>query len=424
MDSALESQKREYARLLVGTGVNLQPGQSLRISAEIAHRGFVRRVAQVAYEAGAKYVQVDWIDTPTAKERFLHSQPEYLDYFPRYEIDRHQYMLDNRWARLALVGPEYPDVFDAIDPSAMRRAALIRSQMLKFYMDKVMANAVQWCVAAVPTRAWAVQVFPNLPGVDAVDQLWRQVLHICRVNMQDPSSAWLDHNTALNRVVGFLAQRDIRRVHFLDSVVDEDGIPRTDLTVGLTDQPVWLGAAAETPDGTVFFPNMPTEEVFSTPHRLRTDGWVRTSKPAYPFEREVTDAYFRFVDGEVVEYEAVRGKEVLDELFSIDGARRLGEVALVDIGSPVNQTGLMFYETLYDENATCHIAFGNAYPDGMQGGSALSEEELAAAGVNQSPSHVDVMIGTETMNVLGECGDGSTVAIMENGRFMVSDTEG
>ena len=374
-------------------------------------------MVQAAYEAGARFVQVDWIDSPTARQRLLYSTPDDLDYFPGYEVDRHQYMLDNRWARLALVGPEYPDVFDDVDASAMRRAGQARSQALKFYMDKVMANQVQWCVAAVPTRAWAAQVLPDLAAAAAVDELWRQVLSVCRVNAHDPAVAWSAHDAALRRVVDFLAEKEIRAIRLVDTLVDREGKPRTDLTVGLTDKPVWMGVAAQTPDGTVFFPNMPTEEVFTTPHNRRTNGWVSTSKPAYPFDREVRDAWFRFVDGEVAEYDAGRGKGVLDELFAIDGARRLGEVALVDVTSPVNQTGLIFYETLFDENAACHIAFGNAYPDGLQGGSSLSEVELEAAGVNQSPTHVDVMIGTETMTVYGECADGSIVTIMENGRF-------
>ena len=413
-----------YADLLIQIGVSLQPGQSLRISAEIADRSFVRQVMEAAYKAGAKYVQADWIDTPSTKQRYLHSQPEFLDYLPGYEVERHQYMLDNIWARLALVGPEYPDVFDDVEPSVMRRTAVARSAKLKFYMDKVMANAVQWCVAAVPTRAWAKQVFPDLAGADAYELLWRTVLHTCRVDEPDPIAAWRAHANKLNHVVDYLTAYEVRSVRFLDSAVDTDGKPLTDLTVGLTDRPVWLGAGSETPEGISFIANMPTEEVFTTPHRLRTQGWTRLSKPAFPFDREVRDAYFRFEQGEVVEYDAALGKAVLDELFAIDGARRLGEVALVDITSPINETGYVFYETLFDENATCHIAFGNAYPDGIDGGSSLSDEELTEAGANQSPSHVDVMIGSETMNVYGECADGSIVSIMENGRFVIAADDG
>ncbi len=417
MTHSLERQKRIYADLLIRVGVNLQPGQSLIIRAEIAHRGFARQVIAAAYDAGAKYVHVDWIDTPSSKQRFLHSEPDFLDYLPGYEVERHQYLLENGWARLALVGPEYPDVFDDVEPAAMRRSAVARAEMLKFYADRVMANDVQWCVAGVPTRAWASQVFPDLPGEEAVERLWQTVMQTCRVDEADPDAAWLAHDAALHRVIEFLAANQVRSVRFVDSQLDDDGKPLTDLTVGLTDRPVWVGAGARTPDGALFFANMPTEEVFCTPHNRRTQGYARITKPAYPFEREVRDAWFRFEDGEVVEYQAASGQSVLDELFGIEGARQLGEVALVDVSSPIYQSGLLFYETLFDENATCHIAFGNAYPDGVEGGSSLSVEELAAAGANQSPIHVDVMIGSDTMNVYGECADGATVVLMENGRF-------
>jgi aminopeptidase len=424
MGNDLETKKQVYADLLIRSGVNLQGGQSLRIGAELAHREFVRQVVAAAYEAGAKYVQLDWIDTPTTKQRFLHSRPDFLDYYPGYEVGRHEYMLAEKWARLALVGPEFPNVFDDVDPEAMRRTALARSKLIKFYMDRTMANDIQWCVAAVPTPAWAKQVFPDLPEAEAVDRLWQTVMETCRVYQPDPVAAWLEHAEALNRLLDFLAKKKVRSVHFVDSRVDDAGKPLTDLTVGLTDHPVWIGAGSATPDGVEFFANMPTEEIFSTPHNQRTQGWARITKPAYPFEREVRDAWFHFEDGEVVEYDAGTGKKVLDELFAIDGARRLGEVALVDLSSPINQSGLLFYETLFDENATCHIAFGNAYPDGVEGGSNMEAEALAEAGVNSSPAHVDVMIGSATMNVTGECADGSTVAIMENGRFVPEATGG
>lgn len=423
MDATLARDVQKYAELLVTVGLNIQAGQPVRISAEIAHRGFVRQVAAAAYEAGAKYVQIDWIDTPALKQRFLHSRTEFLGYFPGYEIARHEYMLEQGWARLSLVGAEYPEIFDDVDATAMRRTAVARSQALKFYMDKMMANQVQWCVAGVPTRAWAKQVFPDLAGEEALQHLWRTVLRTCRVDREDPRSAWLTHDEKLNRVVAFLDAKEVRSVRFVDSRVDEEGMPLTDLSVGLTDAPVWLGAGSKTPDGTLFFANMPTEEVFTTPHSKRTEGWVRISKPAFPFEREVHDALFRFGGGQVIEYDARIGKPVLDEFFEIEGAKRLGEVALVDISSPINRSGLIFYETLYDENATCHIAFGNAYPDGIRGGSMLSSKELAEAGANQAPAHVDMMIGTETMNVFGESADGTIVTLMENGRFTVFDEE-
>lgn len=418
MNSPMATLRQRYADLLVSTGLNLQPGQSLRIGAELAHRDLVRDVAEAAYRGGAPYVQVDWQDTPLAKARLVHSQPDRLSYFPDFEVARHRQMIDEGWARLSLVGPEFPDLLDDVDPAAMRTVAVTRSQKIKFYMQAVMANQVQWCVAAVPTPAWAEKVFPTLPPAQALDALWDVILRTCRVDQPDPAAAWQAHDRMLKGVVDFLARQQVRSLRFLDAQPGPDGRPRTDLTVGMTDRPQWMGAAAQRPDGVVFFPNMPTEEVFSTPHNRRTEGWVRISKPAFPFQREVRDAYFRFAEGEVVEFHAAVGQEVLEQFFALEGTRRLGEVALVDVRSPVSQADVVFYETLFDENAACHIAFGEAYPDGVVGGSKLDEEELRRLGANQADAHVDMMIGTPAMRLTGLCADGSEVVIMENGSFV------
>ena len=414
----LNVQQRRYAELLIDVGLNLQPGQSLRITAELEHRDLVRLVAEVAYRRGARLVQVDWLDTPLAKARLVHSAPEHLSYIPEYEVTRHRQMVDERWARLALVGPEFPDLLDDVDPAAMRTVTMARAKALKFYMEASMANQLQWCVAGAPTQAWAAKVFPDLPAQEALTKLWRIVLQTCRVDQPDPAAAWRAHDKMLKGVVEFMARKQVQSVRFLDLAPGPDGRPRTDLTVGLTDRPQWLGASAERPDGVRFFPNMPTEEVFSTPHNGRTTGYARISKPAFPFDREVRDAFFRFEQGELVEFSAASGQEVLEQFFAINGTRRLGEVALVDVRSPVNQPNVVFYETLFDENAACHIAFGKAYPDGVVGGSTLSEEELRSLGVNEADAHLDVMIGTPTIQVIGHCADGSEALIIDQGSFV------
>jgi aminopeptidase len=214
-----------------------------------------------------------------------------------------------------------------------------------------------------------------------------------------------------------MAGHRVAALHFQDRVPGPDGKPSTDLRVGLTDFPVWVAASSLTPAQVRFLPNMPTEEIFTTPHNQCTDGWVRTSKPAFPLQRRVEDAYFRFEQGEVVEFNAALGQDVLEQFFEIAGARRLGEIALVDVRSPINQSGLLFFETLFDENAVCHIAFGEAYPEGVEGGANRTQQELAALGVNQADIHLDVMIGTAAMQVSGICRDGRAIAIMQDGQF-------
>ncbi|MCC6453826.1 MAG: aminopeptidase [Caldilineaceae bacterium] len=423
MDTQLEQQRR-YAEALVKFGLNLQEGQSLRIGAELEHAPFVRLVVEEAYRQGAPFVAVEWNDTPIARARMQHSRAEYLSYFPDYESAKHRQMLDEGWARLALVGNEFPDLLKDVDPAAMRTVAVTRSQKLKFYMQAMMANQMQWCVAAVPTRAWAIKVYPNLAPDAAVAELWKQVLRMCRVDQADPVAAWAKHNATLKQVADFLMRNEVRSLRFVDSKSGPDGLPATDLTIGLTDRPQWLGGGAERTDGLPFLPNMPTEEVFSTPHNQRAEGYVRLSKPAFPFQREVKDGFFRFAGGEVVEFDAAEGREVLEQFFELDGTRRLGEVALVDVKSPVNQAGVVFYEILFDENAACHIAFGEAYPDGVMDGSKLPEEELRALGVNKADAHLDVMIGNSTMRVVGLREDGSEVVVIEQGEFVPAATQG
>jgi aminopeptidase len=333
-------------------------------------------------------------------------------------------MLDEGWARLAIVGNEFPDLLKDVEPTAMRTVSLVRSQKLKFYTQAMMAHHMQWCVAAVPTQAWAMKVYPHLAPQEAVRELWRQVLRMARVDQPDPVAAWAAHNETLKGVADFLMHHKVRTLHFVDTQLGPDNRPATDLTIGLPEPVQWLGGGQERVDGLPFLPNMPTEEVFTTPDNRRAEGYVRLSRPAFPFQREVRNAFFRFDNGEVVEFDASEGRDVLEQFFAMDGTRRLGEVALVDVRSPVSHANVVFYEILLDENAACHVAFGEAYPDGVIGGSTMTEEELRSLGVNKADAHLDVMIGNATMRLTGVCADGSEVLIMENGEFVPAVTQG
>jgi aminopeptidase len=414
----LTTQLRAYADLIVRSGVNLQPGQALIVVAELAHREFARLLAETAYEAGARFVDIEWLDPLTSRIRFKHGSAESLDFVPEYEVPRAHEMLETGWARVRLTGTEYPDAFEDVDPALMRRAAVARISKLKFWQEAMMNNENSWCVAGAPTAAWAQKVFPDLDEDAAVERLWGLVLSATRADLPDPQQAWAGHDARLKQVAAFMDRHQVRAVRFLDETPGPDGRPATDLTIGLTTSPRWDGGSAVNAQGLPFYPNLPTEEVFTSPHRERTEGWVRTSKPGFPFDREVLNATFRFEKGEVVAWQAEKGQDALDQLFEIPGARRLGEVALVDVRSPINQSGLVFYDTLYDENAVCHIAFGRAYPEGVQGGSEMSREELDAMGLNASDTHEDLMIGTLAMQVTGTCADGSEVLIMRDGMFL------
>lgn len=415
---SLEEQKALYAELLIKIGVNLQVGQSLLITAEIAHREFVRHVVAAAYKAGAKFVATDYLDIPTEKMRYLHGRPEFLDEFPDYLVARGDEIVREKWARLALVGEEFPNYMDDVDPVLMRRAAATRSRKLQRYVAEQMADAFPWCVAAVPTVPWAQKIFTAESAETAYNNLWQTILRMVRADQSDPVAAWKQHDKRLKRISAFLDEQQIRAVHFVDSKLGPDGLPNSDLRVGLTDAPVWMAASGKTRDGQEFIANMPSEEIFTAPHRAKVTGHVRTSKPIFPLLREVRDAYFKFENGVVVDYSAEVGQDSLDEFFKIEGTRQLGEVALVDDRSPINQSGLVFYDVLFDENAACHIAFGKAYPTCMKEGEVLSLEAQIAAGLNHSDAHSDFMIGTATMNVTGISADGRQLPIMKLGQFV------
>jgi aminopeptidase len=417
MPSHLDAQRQAYADLIIRAGVNLQPGQGVVIRPETGHRDFVRLLAARAYDAGASYVDVQWRDPITSRLRYLHAEPDTLDFVPDYLVARSQEALDNSWAMISLTGDEYPEAYEDVDPRLLGRVRKAWARKLEFFQERVMNNEIAWCVAAVPVAPWAQKVFPDLDGATATERLWEIVLKACRADQPDPLAAWAVHDANLKKVSAFMDRHQVRTIRYLDEVLAEDGRPATDLAIGLTDEPAWSCGSTLNKAGLPFFANIPTEEIFSTPHRDKVNGWVRTSKPGFVFEREVRDATFRFQDGQVVEWRAEKGQDVLDQLFEIAGARQLGELSLVDVRSPINQAGLIFHDTLFDENAVCHIAFGRGYPEGVQGGNAMSSEQLRDMGVNGSDIHCDLMIGTETMKVIGLCADGREVLIMNQGRF-------
>jgi aminopeptidase len=282
-----DQQLARYADLLLTIGVNLQPGQSLIISAELGHAPLVRAAVAAAYAMGAPYVHVQWLDMLTMRAHAQNVHDEYLESYPAFEVAARQQMVDESWGRLAIVGPDDPDALSDVDPSRLRQIMQARRRATRFYADAQMANHFQWCVAAAPTPAWAAKIFPELAPTAAEDALWELILQTCRVDRDDPVGAWQAHDAALNRVANYLMAQQVRALRFVDTVLADDGLPATDLTVGLTDTPKWVAASSARPDGVRFLPNMPTEEIFTTPHAGRTNGYVRTSKPCFPFEQRV-----------------------------------------------------------------------------------------------------------------------------------------
>ena len=414
----MELLKRRYAELVVGVGVNVQPGQRVLISAEVVARDFVTLLMDACYAAGSPFVAVQWREPLTARSRLLHAPDEHVAEVPDYEVARFRQMADEGWARIAITTSEFPDLLDDVDPGRMMRQRAALAERLDFYVEAQMSNQLPWCVVATPSPGWAAKVFPDLDAAEGVARLWDLILKMVRADRDDPVAAWREHAAGLQAIGTWMGERRIRAIRYHDATPAADGVASTDLTVGLTDAPRWLGGSSSTQAGIAFMANMPTEEVFCTPHNARVDGWVRTSKPVFVMEREIRGAIFRFRDGELVEAHAEHGDDVLQRFLEIPGARRLGEVSLVDVRSPVNQTGVVFRNTLFDENAVCHIAFGKAYAECVEGVQTMSSAEREAFGVNESDTHEDFMIGTPTMDVDGIDADGETVPIMRAGRFV------
>ncbi len=413
-----EEQIQAYARLIIRQGVHLQAGQALAIRAEMAHRPLVHRLATEAYRAGARYVETEWIDARLERIRLRESPAEHLTYVPDYRVAVAEERLATDWAYVAITGREDPRAYADVDPERLAQVQAALRRKLEPWYTEMMGHALAWCVCACPTPAWAQQVYPDRPPHRALEALWADLLRFARIQgAEAPGRSWQAHIRRLQAALGRLQGMPIRTLHFLDPAPGPDGRPRTDLVVGLTERPRWLGGGEITRGGRPFSPNIPTEELFTTPHRERTEGWVRTSRPFFPFQQEVRDAYFRFQAGRVVAFQAAQGQEVLERFFAIEGTDRLGEVALVDGRSPIFQTGRIYYETLIDENAACHLAFGRAYPGGVEGGENMDPEALAQLGVNTSPMHQDVMFGTPTLRVTATLADGGEVVLMEEGRF-------
>ena len=405
---------KKYAHLLVHLGVNLQPGQSLVIRSEPMQREFALLLAEVAYDAGAKFVAIEYNDMRLQSVRIHKSAQETLTYLPGYLEQMAIERRDDHWAAINIVGDEDPSLLTRLDPNRLRLIQTTEYQAIMPWRASMMEMKQPWTIAALPTPAWAQKVFPSLPAEEAFERFWQEIRRIIRLDADDPIGAWQAHLANLQATHTTLQAKQVHALHFYDPTPAPDGKPSTDLTVGLTDQPQWVGGVSGTPP---FVPNIPTEEIFTTPHRLRVHGWTRSSRPSFPFRREVRQATFRFEDGKLVAFCGAEDQEVYEQFFAVKGTRHLGEVALVDVSSPIYRSGLVFYNTLFDENAACHIAFGQAYPIGVAQGAHMSPQELAEAGVNNSALHLDVMIGTPTLDVTGHLADGTELAIMRQGRY-------
>ena len=399
---------REYARLIVRTGINVQKGQDVLVMADLDQPEFIKLVVEECYKAKARQVTVQWSYQPLEKIHVRYQSVKTLGEVPEWQKARQQHYCDTLPCRLYIISDD-PDGLKGVNTAKMAKARQLSYPILKPYIDD-RDGKQQWCIAAVPGVAWAKKMFPGLPKGKAVEKLWEAILSTARVD-GDAIKNWEDHNADLRARCDYLNGLGIRELHY----TADNG---TDLTVGMIPEAMFCGGAEKSRQDIVFNPNIPTEECFISPMKGKAEGIVYSTKPLC-YEGQIIDNFsMRFEGGKVVEAHAEVGEELLNTMLSMDeGASFLGECALVPQRSPICESGLLFYSTLFDENAACHLAVGAGFTDTIRDNHSKTLEECRALGINESMVHEDFMIGCDTMNIDAICADGKVVPIFRNGNW-------
>ena len=397
------------AELTVKTGLALQPGQDLMITAPIEALPLVRRITDYAYKSGAGVVTPIFSDPEIVLSRYRNAFDTSFDQAANWLYDGMGAAFDNNTARLAIVGDD-PMLLANEDPQKVGRVNKANSQALTPARERITRFDINWNIVAWPGLAWAKRMFPDLPGNEAQGKLAEAIFSASRVNVSNPIEAWNKHNKNLRERSDWLNQQNFDSLHFSG--------PGTDLEVGLADGHEWMGGASLARNGITCNPNIPSEEVFTTPHCMKVQGKVSSTKPLSHQGTLIDNICVKFEAGSITEAHASKGEEVLLKVLDSDeGARRLGEVALVPHSSPISQSGLLFYNTLFDENAASHIALGQCYSKCFRGGENLSKDEIIKRGGNSSMIHIDWMIGSEEINVDGMNSNGASIPIFRNGEW-------
>lgn len=403
----------KYAQLVVKTGVNIQPNQTLVLTTPIECAPFARAIAEAAYQAGARDVVMNWRDELSSKIRFLQAPDEIFDEFPEWQKEFYL-SYARKGAAFVSIAASDPELLKEVNPERVVRAQKASNTALKEYRERTMSNQNAWSVVSIPTRAWAKKVFPDMATEEeAVEKLWNAILMAVRVDTPDPVAAWQEHSRQLKERVAYMNSHQFTKLQYQNSL-------GTDVTIELPEGHVWQGGPEHTAEGLEFVANMPTEEVFTLPKKTGVNGVAVSSKPLNYNGTLIDKFSLTFKDGRIVDCKAEQGEDVLKKLVDTDeGSHYLGEVALVPYDSPISNSNILFYNTLFDENASCHLAIGKAYPICIEKGTAMNKEQLEQAGVNDSMVHVDFMIGTDDLTITGITADGKTVPVFEKGNFAV-----
>lgn len=401
---------KKYAELTVKVGANVQPNQKVLVRAAIDQGAFVKEIVAEAYKAGARKVEIQWEFQEAEKLDQQHQTLETLSTMEPWQILREKEQVNELPAMIYILSDD-PDGLSGVDQEKMQKAYAAKRKIIKEYRD-AMENKHQWTIVAAPSKAWAKKVFPHMPQGRAVNKLWDAILETVRVApRKDAIRAWAEHNKDFHEKCRFLTEYDFEYLHYTSA-------HGTDFKAWLIPGGQWLGGEEKTLDGVYFNPNMPTEEVFTTPMKGRAEGTLVATKPLSYQGQLIEKFSVTFEHGKAVSWKAKKGKKMLGEMITTDeGSCYLGELALVPQASPIAQSGILFYETLFDENASCHVALGRGFSMALPNYENLSWEETVAEGINDSLIHVDFMIGDETLNVAGYTRDGKMVPIFKNGNW-------
>ena len=405
-----EENLKKYAELLVATGINVSEGHTVVLSIDVDQAPLARLISKAAYDRGAKKVIVNWADDGLTRLNYQHQDIETLKDVPEYKIAEMDYIIEEGASRISVRSSD-PDALAGLDSEKIAESQKARSAAMRPMMEATQANKISWLVASAAGEEWAKKVFPDLETTEEqVDALWDAIFKSVHLYEEDPIAYWENKVNTLQTKADELNQEAFTALHYTG--------PGTDLTVGLPKGHRWEGAGSTNARGEIFVANMPTEEVFSAPDANRVDGVVVSTKPLSYAGSIIEGMEFHFKDGKVTKVTAEKGEEVIKKLIEQDeGASHLGEVALVPDESPISQSGLTFFNTLFDENASNHLALGSAYAFNLEGGTEMTREELNKAGLNESNTHVDFMIGSDKMDIDGIKEDGSTVPIFRNGTW-------
>jgi aminopeptidase len=409
MSLDFEQNLRKYAELAVKIGVNVQPGQRVMIQAGIDQAPLVRLIAASAYQAGARLVDVIWEDEQMQLIRFQHAPRDSFEEAPNWLPNAFLEYAQQGDARISIRGND-PDLLKDQDPELVAQARKALNIKLQPFADLLMRSELNWLVISAPVPSWAAKVFPDLAPEQQVSRLWEMIFDVCRLKQHDPIGAWEQHISQLSARADYFNRKQYATLHYR--------APGTDLRVGLPKNHVWKSARDTSTRGIVFVPNMPTEEIFTLPHKDQVSGVVTASKPLNYNGALIENFRLTFAEGRVVDVEAETGRDTLRGLIASDaGAARLGEVALVPHSSPIAQSGLLFYNTLFDENAASHFALGRAYRFTLKDGTTMPDDAFAAAGGNNSLVHVDFMVGSAAMDIDGLAEDGTAEPVMRAGEW-------